>query len=232
MTEIAESGGELQRGIELFQLKQWNLALQEFLQVKFENLDTGETMELTYYLGLCYAKLEQYNDALLHLEKVITAGWNPLRTYQCRMTLAYIYVMTDRSKMAEFELARLVSGGFESAQLYTAMAYVAWDQGRLKKAVELYEKALKIDAESTTAMNGLGYILVDTGMDVSRGIRYCRQAVERNPRNAAYLDSLGWAYFKSGDPAEAGRWLRRALELAPREREIQNHMRTVAGEAT
>jgi tetratricopeptide (TPR) repeat protein len=223
--------GSFQEGIRLFRLKRWDLALRELLRVNAEKFDPGENADLAYYLGLCYTKLEQYDDALLYLEQVVTAGKNPLRIYQCRMTLAFIYVKTKRSKMAEFELNRLVSVGFESVQLYTTLAYAAWTQRHYKKAVELYEKALELDENNTTAMNGLGYILVDTGMDIPRGFRYCRKAVDRKPQNPAYLDSLGWAYFKSGELAEARTWLRRALDLVPQDKEVRDHMRMVNGEA-
>ncbi|MDR0590025.1 MAG: tetratricopeptide repeat protein [Spirochaetaceae bacterium] len=220
----------LQEGIRLFNNKRWAKALEEFKQVKADNFSAEENAELVYYLGLCYTKLEQYENALLYLEQVVTNGFNPLRAYQCRMTLAYIYVRTGRSKMAEFELNRLVSGGFESVQLYTTLAYAAWNQKQYKQAVEFYEKALDLDENNTTAMNGLGFILVDTGIDVFRGLRFCRKAVDRKPHNPAYLDSLGWAYFKNGDSQEARVWLRRALDLAPREQAIKTHMRMVVGD--
>ncbi|MDR2759698.1 MAG: tetratricopeptide repeat protein [Spirochaetaceae bacterium] len=222
--------GTLQEGIRLFVSKRWIKALQELKQVKTDDFNPEENAELVYYLGLCYTKLEQYENALLYLEQVVTNGSNPLRAYQCRMTLAYIYVRTGRSKMAEFELNRLVSGGFESVQLYTTLAYAAWTQKHYKQAVELYEKALDLDENNTTALNGLGFILVDTGIDIFRGLRFCRKAVDRKPQNPAYLDSLGWAYFKNGEPQEARVWLRRALDLAPREQVIKTHMRMVVGD--
>jgi Flp pilus assembly protein TadD len=143
------------------------------------------------------------------------------------MTLAYIYVLTKRSKMAEFELHKLANNGFESAQLYAALAYAAWAQSQFSQAVEYYEKALDLDANNTTALNGLGFILADTDMDPHRALRCCRKAVDLKPQNPAYLDSLGWAYFKNGDILEARTWLRRAAEAAPHEREIQQHLRKV-----
>jgi Flp pilus assembly protein TadD len=174
--------------------------------------------------------MARYDDALLYLEQVIPAAQNVLRVYQCRMTLAYIYVVTKRSKMAEFELQRLKSNGFESAQLYTTLGYAAWAQKHVKDAVEFYEKALDMDENNTTAMNCLGYILSDTGMDFFRGLRLCRKAVDRRPQNPAYIDSLGWAYFKSGDVTEARAWLRRALDMAPNEKEIRDHFRAANGD--
>ncbi|MDR1899845.1 MAG: tetratricopeptide repeat protein [Treponema sp.] len=223
-------GGTLQEGIRLFRMKRWELALREFLSINTDKFSADENTELAYYMGLCYTKLARFDDALLYLEQVVTSGQDVLRIYQCRMTLAYIYVMTKRSRMAEFELKRLQNNGFESVQLYTTLAYAAWLQKNYKNAVDLYEKALDLDENNTTAMNCLGYILADTEMDVLRGLRLCRKAVDRKPQSPAYLDSLGWAYFKNGELLEARTWLRRALDLAPQEKDIREHVRIVTGE--
>ena len=226
----APLNGALTEGVRLFRLKRWELALAELRKVKTENFTPQENVELAYYMGLTYTKLERYDDALLYLEQVVTSGHNLLRTYQCRMTLAYIYVITNRSKLAEFELKRLANNGFESAQLFSTLAFAAWNQKRHKQAVDYYEKALDIDAKNSTALNGLGYVLVDTDTDPIRGLRCCKKAVDLKPQNAAYLDSLGWAYYKNGELLEARTWLRRALDAAPQEKLIREHLRMVTGE--
>jgi tetratricopeptide (TPR) repeat protein len=224
----ALGGGRLEEGIRLFRLRRWELALKELRQVSGEHFSPEENRELSYYLGLCYTKLGRFEDALLHLEQVIAAGRNVLRVYQCRMALAYIYVLTKRSKMAEFELQRLQNNGIESPQLYTTLAYAAWLQKRWKNAIAFYEKALELDQNNATAMNGLGYVLADTGEDLIRGLRLCRRAVDRKPQNPAYLDSLGWAYYKNGEIMEARIWMRRALDIAPNEKEIKEHWQIVS----
>jgi tetratricopeptide (TPR) repeat protein len=132
--------------------------------------------------------------------------------------------------MAEFELRRLVSSGFESVQLYTTLAYAALTQKHYKQAVDYYEKALELDGKNATALNGLGFILVDTDMDLLRGLRCCKKAVDLKPNNPAYLDSLGWAYFKNGELLEARTWLRRAMDAGPNMKEIKEHFKTVTGE--
>ena len=219
----------LEEGIRLFAIKRWDRALEEFLKIDCSGFEQEDNAELAYYLGLCYTKLERYDDALLYLEQVVTANIDPLRVYQCRLALAYIYVITGRSKLAEFELGRLAKGGYESIQIYTTMAYAAWAQKQYQKAVDFYEKALDMDDNNTTALNGLGYILADSDIDVKRGIKLCRRAVDKKPQSAAYLDSLGWAYFKNGDLLEARRWLRRAFEISPHQKEIKKHMKVVVG---
>ncbi|MCL2271217.1 MAG: tetratricopeptide repeat protein [Treponema sp.] len=218
-------------GIKLFRIKSWNRALNEFLSKDTSDFSNDEKMELAYYLGLCYTKLEKYDEALSYLEQVVTGAGDVLRIYQCRMTLAYIYVITKRIKMAEYELKRLQSAGLESAILYNTLAYAAWIQKQNKNAIELYEKTLEIDSANATAMNSMGFILADTGTDIMRALRLCRKAVDAKPDSAAYLDSLGWAYYKSGEQLEARTWLRRALDIAPDEAEIQRHFKVVTGES-
>ncbi|MCL2093099.1 MAG: tetratricopeptide repeat protein [Treponema sp.] len=229
MQEISRAQGPLTEGIRLYRLKRWDQALAALKAIDAESFNPDEQIELAYYLGLCYTKLERYDEALLYLEQVVTSGADPLRIYQCRMTLAYIYVITRRTRMAEFELRRLSTIGFESAQLYSTLAYASWAQKQYKQAVDYYEKALDLDADNANALNGLGYILVDEDMDLYRGLRCCRKAVDLRPQNGAYLDSLGWAYFKNGDLLEARTWLRRALDAAPEAPEIKEHFKIVTG---
>jgi tetratricopeptide (TPR) repeat protein len=229
--EISRENRGLNEGIRLFRMKRWESALREFQLVDVDKSDTAEQVELAYYMGLCFTKLDRYDDAILFLEQVVTAGNDVLRSYQCRMTLAFIYIKTDRAKMAEYELKRLRNAGFESASMYNALAFAAYSQKRYRHAIDYYEKTLELDKNNATAMNSMGYILADRGFDIMKGLRLCRKAVDIRPQNAAYMDSLGWAYYKCGEMIEARNWLRRAIDFAPQEKEIREHFRLVTGEA-
>ncbi|MCL2184608.1 MAG: tetratricopeptide repeat protein [Treponema sp.] len=222
---------KIKEGVQFYRQKEWDKALKAFLSKDQSFFSSEEKMELAYYLGLCYTKLQKYEEALSFLEQVVTSSGDVLRIFQCRMTLAYIYVITKRVKMAEYELNRLKASGFESPILYNTLAYAAYIQNQNKNAIELYEKTLEIDSNNSTAMNSMGFILADTGKDVMRALRLCRKAVDKKPGSAAYLDSLGWAYFKSGETLEARTWLRRALDIAPNEEEIKKHFKIVTGES-
>ena len=221
---------KIRDGVRLFRMKDWAKALEEFKSKDTSNFNYEEKMELAYYLGLCNTKLGRYDIALTYLEQVVTAGIDILRVFQCRLALAYIYVITKRVRMAEYELKRLQASGLESTLLYNTLAYAAWSQKQNKNAIDFYEKTLEIDSDNSTAMNSMGYILADTGKDIMRALRLCRKAVDNKPQNPAYLDSLGWAYYKSGELLEARTWLRRALDIAPNEEVIKKHFKIVTGE--
>lgn len=216
------SGETLQPGIRLYQSKRYEAALALFLAL---DLDPAEEPELAYYLGLCYTKLEKYDDALLYLEQVVTNHTNLILIYQSRMILSYIYCVTERFRLAEFEVKQLLEGGYESPQVYSAYSYIHYMMGRHKECVNALEKALELDPENANSLNSLGYVLAEMGDDLDRAIGYCRRAVKINPNSYAYLDSLGWAYFKAGRYGEAREYLRKAMEISRGSKVVAHHMR-------
>jgi tetratricopeptide (TPR) repeat protein len=51
--------------------------------------------------------------------------------------------------------------------------------------------------------NFLGYIMVDKNVNVKEGLKYIQKAVEADPENEEYMDSLAWGYYKLGKCAQA-----------------------------
>jgi len=180
-----------------------------------------------YRLGLERARKSEWDEALLYLEQVVTGDPDSERGRQCRMVLAYVYAMTGRFRLAEYEVRKLIEAGVESAQLSAFLGYAAWEQGRADEAIERYRQALAMDPENANALNGLGFTLACEGKDGARALTCCRKAVDMKPENPAYLDSLGWAYYRLGYVEEARDYLGRALARAPDEPEIKAHVRAV-----
>jgi len=214
----------MNEGIRLFNQKRYDRALQAFLNVK---ADPSAFPELSYYLGLCYTHLGKFDEALLYLEQVVTSGLSFPHIYQSRMILGYIYSVTGRYRLAEFEFRRVLDDGFESPKVYAALGYVFYAQGKTDDAVHVLETAIKMDPKNANALNSLGYVLAETGGSLERASRCCERAVKLVPQSAAYQDSLGWVKAKMGHIEEARTYLRKALELAPGNKEIAAHLKHV-----
>ncbi|MDR1748719.1 MAG: tetratricopeptide repeat protein [Spirochaetaceae bacterium] len=215
---------DIAEGVRLYRLRKYTDALSLFLSLPSQG---EEGTELAYYIGLCYTRLERYEDALLYLEQVVTSGGDSDRTSQCRMTLAVIYSLTGRVRLADYEIRKLIENGYESAQIFCVLGYIAWIQKRIDESIEWYEKALGIDENSPTALNGLGYILAESGRELMRALALCKRAVAANPDSAAYLDSLSWVYYRLGLKNEAKMYARRARDKAPESEDIQEHLKVI-----
>ena len=214
----------MERGKQLYKAKRYALALREFKSI---DQDPAENPEVAYYIGLCYTQLEQWDQALFYLEQVINSEFSFMHNYQCRMVLGYIYSVTGRYKLAEYEFKKLTEFGMESTQVFASLGYVAYSQRRVEESIDYLQQALAIKPEYANALNSLGYIYAEEEIDIPKAITLCRKAVQQQPDNPAYLDSLGWAYYKAGRLEQSGSCLRKALDLQPGDKEIAGHMRVV-----
>jgi tetratricopeptide (TPR) repeat protein len=216
--------GELGEATRLVAERDWEGAI---LCLSTVEADETNQFEIAYLLGICHARLGDWDEALLYLEQVVTGGLDFARDGQCRLALAYVYTMTGRHRLAEYELERLRGTGFESVQVFAFLGYSAWAQGKMAEGLRWYAKALELDPEYPNALNGMGYILACEGGENARALTFCRKAVDKKPDNPAYLDSLAWAYHKIGLDHEARQHISRALALAPRADEIRDHARAI-----
>ena len=220
-----KSSSPLFEGISLYKKGDYTSALTFFISLP-ENSGI-DNIELAYYIGLCYAKLERYDDALLYLEQVITSETQSPRVLQCRYLLAVIYCLSGRKKLADFELNKLLDTGYKPASVYASLAYVAWEQGKVDLSLDYYEKALDDDSENPTALNGLGYVLACEGEDLTKALSCCKKALDILPESAACLDSLGWVYYKMGLYSESKKFLNRAMKADSSNPIIVEHLQEV-----
>ncbi len=87
-----------------------------------------------------------------------------------------------------------------------------------------FRKILQLEPDYAGALNYLGYILADRGVRLNEALQMITKAVEQDPGNGAYLDSLGWVYYKLGRLPEAEENIRKALETTPRDATVHDHL--------
>ena len=86
------------------------------------------------------------------------------------------------------------------------------------------KKALELFPEQPLVLNYLGYSWVDQGVHLDEGMTMIRRSVEQRPDDGYIVDSLGWAYFRTGNYDEAVKNLERAVELKPEDPTINDHL--------
>ncbi len=97
-------------------------------------------------------------------------------------------------------------------------------QKKYDKAEEAFHKVLADDPKDAMTLNYLGYMLADRGTRLDEALGYIRRAVALDPQNGAYLDSLGWVYYKMGNYELAEENLRRASERMGDDPTIHDHL--------
>jgi tetratricopeptide (TPR) repeat protein len=97
-------------------------------------------------------------------------------------------------------------------------------QKHLDPAESYFRQVLDLDSSNAMTLNYLGYMLADKGIKLQEALQMIRKAVEQEPMNGAYLDSLGWVYFKLGDYELAEDNLRRAVERNQTDPTVHSHL--------
>jgi len=97
-------------------------------------------------------------------------------------------------------------------------------QKKYDLAEEAFHRVIVDDPKNAQALNYLGYMLADRGTRVEEALGYIRRAVALDPQNGAYLDSLGWAYFRLGNYDLAEENLRRASERIGNDPTVHEHL--------
>ncbi len=80
------------------------------------------------------------------------------------------------------------------------------------------------DPQSAATLNYLGYMNADRGVKLEESLNFIKQALSFEPNNGAYLDSLGWAYFKLGKYDQAEESLTKAETHMSKDPTVQEHL--------
>src|SRR5438477_2751335 len=86
-----------------------------------------------------------------------------------------------------------------NAKFYFNYGATAEQAGLYEKAADLLRKSIELDpANAAEACNYLGYMWADHNMNLDEAETMIKRALESEPNNASYLDSLGWVEFRKG----------------------------------
>ena len=143
------------------------------------------------------------------------------------LTLAQMYTRLRRWKDAEDALNKaeaLTAKKEDRVYLLFLRGALAERQKHFEPAERYFRQILVLDPNNSMTLNYLGYMLADKGSRLPEALSMIRKAVELEPMNGAYLDSLGWAYFKLGQYELAEDNLRRAVERDQTDPTVHDHL--------
>ena len=87
-----------------------------------------------------------------------------------------------------------------------------------------FRQVLALNPTHAETLNYLGYMLADRSMRLEEAEKLISKALEIEPNNGAYLDSLGWVSFRMGKLDEAETLLRQALSRVSRDPTVHDHL--------
>jgi tetratricopeptide (TPR) repeat protein len=169
------------------------------------------------------AELGKTDEAVAETKKLLD-GKNDRETW---ITLAQIYEKAKRyDEMAKaIDEAEKLSADQEDKEAVAFMRGAMHEKRKDYDAAEReFRRVLEMNPKNASALNYLGYMFADRNVRLPEALDLIRQAVDLDPNNGAYLDSLGWVYYRTGDLDKAEQYLRSAIERFSKDPTVHDHL--------
>lgn len=115
----------------------------------------------------------------------------------------------------------------ENGEYKLSLAMIAEKEGNRSQTIKILEELVSGGNNTAEVLNYLGYMYAEEGINLDKAVRLLKEAVLMDPENGAYLDSLGWAYFKKDEFQKAAEKLSEAAKYLPRDAVIREHLADV-----
>ena len=143
--------------------------------------------EFAYYLAIALRKSKKAKDAVIMFEEALNEAQN-------------------------------AEADFLKPRFYVEYGAAAQEAGLYDKAAELFHKAIAMDpANAAEPYNYLGYMWAEQNSHLDEAEDAIKRALQLDPENGAYLDSMAWVEYRQGKYDQALENLKRAIENLPRE---------------
>jgi tetratricopeptide (TPR) repeat protein len=147
--------------------------------------------------------------------------------FEIQLDIAQVYEESKRWAEAEqaihaAEKIQPDSSGKEMAGFLLGAIFER--QKKFDQAEAEFRKVLNANPRNSSTLNYYGYMLADRGIRLEEAADLIKRALADDPSNAAYQDSLGWAYYKQNKLDDAEALLRQAATRESHDPTILSHL--------
>jgi tetratricopeptide (TPR) repeat protein len=233
--EIVALGGDenIERGYQQIidtwrEAKEW----QKALDTAKEAVQKLPSPQLKMVLALQQVDMGDADKALADVRAMLKGGANSSSNSNSEDREVYITLAQMNARLRRFSDAAQALDKAEQLSSKTDDEEYVWflrasnfeREKRYAEAEEQFKKVLASDPEHASALNYLGYMLADQNMKLEEALGYIKRAVDLDPANGAYLDSLGWAYFRLGKYELAEDNLMKASQKIKTDPTVHDHL--------
>ena len=167
------------------------------------------------------AERGKVDDGIKALQQMQKGNEEDLDIYAAMVS---VYQRAKRYDDAQNILNKAVQRFPNEEQVYFLQGSVYEKQKKDKDAEKAFRKALELQRDDPAVLNYLGFMFADRGIHLEEAESMTQKAVQSDPTNGAYIDSLGWVYYKQNRFDQAEHYLKRAIIFLNSDSSIHDHL--------
>ncbi len=193
--------------------------LVEYLKEAVEKFQDDYPINLLYALSL--SQLNQHQKAKTYFERSLKINPDDVMSL-----IAYGYTLNQlKDEKGALEiLNKALSIDPKNIDAIGMAALIYDNQNKFDKSDSLYNVALMIDSTNSLILNNYAYSLAERGIKLQEALKMSRKAVEKDPDNSSYLDTIGWIYFQLGDYETARKYIEDSIKRDPNSSVVNDHL--------
>jgi tetratricopeptide (TPR) repeat protein len=173
------------------------------------------------FSGIALAHMDSLEKALSKLERALSLiPDDPMGNFYMGSTLGQLKRPSEA--VPYLKNALRIRPNWISALNALAGAYESMKQYAL--ADTLFGEALKVEPDNALVLNNWSYSLSERNQRLDEAFLMAQKALEKEPENGAYLDTMGWIHFKMGDYEKAREFIERAFKTRNTSADILDHL--------
>jgi tetratricopeptide (TPR) repeat protein len=143
------------------------------------------------------------------------------------LNIAQVYERGRRYQEAEAaaRTAEAIPGQPRDNEMVWFLLGAIYERQKLFDRAEVeFKKTLEVNPKNAPVLNYYGYMLGDLGLRLDEAEALVQRALKEEPNSGAYLDSLGWIYFRENKLAKAEATLLKAVTRESHDATIRSHL--------
>jgi tetratricopeptide (TPR) repeat protein len=206
MARIYETHGRLDKAVEEFE--------------KLRKLEP-KSLDILLYTSRLYSLMKKTQNAVDLLNKAVKM--EP-ENAELQHSLALAYMAEGEDDKAIVIMRKALTLNPQKDSYYFELGAMMEKAGDYKGAIESMRQAIELNPLHSNAHNFLGYMYALGGYDLDQALEHLKKALTIQPRNGYFLDSLGWIYFKKGEPKKALTQIQKALIYTEPDPVLYDHL--------
>lgn len=176
---------------------------------------------INFLLGISYAQSAKYEDAKIYLGKSIKLNDNDPNALS-----AYGFALSQlkENDTALIYLKKALILDPENINVLGQIGLIYDGLGNYEDSDNYYSRAIRIDSNDATVNNNYAYSLSKRKINLDVALLLAQKAIEKEPENSAFLDTIGWVYFALENYSKAIEYIQKAVDFGGERPVILEHL--------
>ncbi len=180
-----------------------------------------KSVEIIRYAARLYSLNKQPEEAVRLIKKAVDLEPENDSLYH---SLSLAYMAVEKYDLAIENMRTAIKLNDSKDSYFFELGALLERREKYSDAIDNMRRAIELNPMHSNAHNFIGYMYALEGNYLDKALEHLKKALSIQPRNGYFLDSLGWIYYKKGEPEKALTEIKKAMVYVAPDPVLYDHL--------